>query len=310
MDRGQEGIVSKPATWTIAKLLTWATDWLGQQGSASPRLDAELLLADALSVDRLDLYLQFDRPCDATELAAFKGRVLRRAKAEPVAYILGSKGFHAIELEVGPGVLVPRPETEFLVDRALEVASELPRGPILDLCTGSGAIALAIAHAWRDIEDAPAIVASDVSPKALAYARRNADRLGLTERVHFIAAAGLAECIAHGRFAMILSNPPYVLADVIATLDRDVRDHEPKLALDGGPDGLDVLREIAENAADALLPGGVLAVELGSPGQGAEVVTLLADAGLDDAVFSAIGPGPTGIVEVRSPAVIPIRAVV
>ena len=165
--------------WTVGRLLKWATEWLGRRGSESPRLDAELLLSRALGCERLDLYLQFDRPCDRAELAAFKALVARRGRGEPVAYILGRKGFHAIDLHVGPGVLVPRPETEWLVDDVLRhFEGARPTAPVVDVGTGSGAIALALAHAWRDLDPAPDLLAIDTGEEALRCASANAARLG------------------------------------------------------------------------------------------------------------------------------------
>lgn len=306
--------MTEPQRWTIGKLLDWATGWLSERSTTSPRLDAELLLGRALDAQRLDLYLQFDKPCDADELANFKKLIVRRGRGEPVAYILGTKGFHAIDLAVGPGVLVPRPETEYLVDHVLQrFADHRPRGPVLDLCTGSGAIALALAHAWIEpdgIDDAPAIIASDLSTDALEYARQNAAALGLSEAVTFVRGDGLTAVANHGPFAAIVSNPPYVLTGIIQTLQPDVRDFEPALALDGGADGMNLLRHIARNAAQNLLPCGSLAVELGSPAQGAQFVELLAQNGLAGAAFVAIGPGPTGYVTATMPHITRIAAAV
>ena len=297
--------------WTVARLLTWATDWLGSKGSLSPRLDAELLLGEALQAQRLDLYLNFDKPADSDELARFKKLIARRARGEPVAYILGRKGFHAIELAVGPGVLVPRPETEYLVDAVLErVGPDGPWGPVLDLGTGSGAIALALAFAWRDLPEPPEMIASDVSPAALDYARRNAAQLELAGRVTFVEAEGPEALIERGPFAVVVSNPPYVRADALASLQRDVVDFEPHRALVSGADGLDLLRRIARSVPALLRPGGIFACELGSPGQGQEVASLLRDGGLLDAVHVPIGPGPTSIVTASRPCAPALAAVV
>ena len=283
--------------WTIGKLLDWAPGWLGRRGSESPRLDAELLLSSALRCERLDLYLQFDRPCEREELAGFKALVARRGRGEPVAYILGRKGFHAIDLEVGPGVLVPRPETEWLVDKVLAHFDGSTRiGTVVDLGTGSGALALAQAHPWRELEAAPDIVATDVSDTALTCARRNAATLGLADRVRFIKGSDLEPVHDVAPVAAIVSNPPYVLTDVIPTLAPDVRAYEPHLALAGGADGMDVLRRIAAGAHALLSPGGLVAVELGSPEQGAAFAELLSEGGLTEARFEPVGAGPTGIV--------------
>lgn len=297
--------------WTIGKLLTWAQGWLERRGAGSPRLDAELLLAAALGVQRLDLYLQFDRPCDGDELAAFKALVLRRGAGEPVAYILGRKGFHAIELKVGPGVLVPRPETEWLVDCVLEwVKRTGASGPVADIGTGSGAIALALAHAWRELPEPPRIIATDASDVALRYARENAEKLGLSQHVQCVHGEGLAAAAEFGPFSAIVSNPPYVLTGTLPGLQVDVREHEPTLALDGGIDGLRVLRAIAKGARALLRQGGLLAVELGSPHQGQVLIDTLAESGLGGGECELVGPGPTAVVTVNAPTREPMLAVV
>ncbi len=285
-------------TWTIKRLLDWSHTFLERYGSESPRLDAELLLTHVLQLRRMDLYVQFDRPLQVDELTAFKGLIKRRARHEPVAYILGTKGFHAIDLAVGPGVLVPRPETEHLVDAALAFLREpdSPEGPVVDVGTGSGAIALAVAAA---LGDARPVVATERSPDAAQYARKNADALGLN--VPVLEGDLLGPATPHGPFAAVLSNPPYIRSDVMPGLDPTVRDHEPHLALDGGAAGLDVLRRLVDAAPTQLKPGGLFAVELGSRAQGDTVAGWLTSAGFRDAAYSAIGPGPTGLVQARWP---------
>ena len=161
--------------WTIQRLLTWTREWLTKQGSATPRLDGELLLAHVLQCRRLDLLLRFDQPVSKEELAAYKALLRRRAALEPVAYILGRRAFHAIEVAVSAAVLVPRPETESLVDEALAflIKAEAPAGPVLDLCTGSGCIALALAHGLQAKQAPRPLVATDASEPALAQALRS-----------------------------------------------------------------------------------------------------------------------------------------
>ncbi len=311
-------------SWTIQRLLTWTRDWLTTKGSATARLDAELLLGEVLKLRRLDLILRFDQPVQPAELAAFKALIQRRGRGEPVAYILGRRGFHGIEVRVTPAVLVPRPETETVVDEVLAFlrGPDAPVGPVLDLCTGSGAIALALCEALRepqpivrkrsqiDDPDAPPpepppphvvrdFVATDVSAEALAVARGNAEHLGLPVELRL---GDLWACLKPGEaFAAIASNPPYVLSDRIATLEADVRDFEPHLALDGGPDGNRLLDRIAAGARDALLPGGLLAVELGSREQGQAFALRLDRGGLADARVEPIQGGPTSLVTVRRP---------
>ncbi len=311
--------------WTIQRLLLWTRDWLGQKGVQSPRVDAELMLGHVLGLRRLDLLLRFDQSVSPEELARFKAMIQRRARSEPVAYILGTKGFYSIDVLVTPAVLVPRPETEVLVDRLLAFlkSPEAPEGPVLDLCTGSGAIVLAAAHELRtppkpqrkpnlDLDAPPSVPqvqaqaplawtrafwATDLSDEALTVARKNADVLGIP--VAFLQGDLFAPLPAGQRFAAIVTNPPYIRSDVMPTLPRDVLGFEPYLALDGGPQGMVVLARIAEQAAHFLLPGGLLAIELGSRDQGAAVVALLADHGLPGASVEQIQSGPTCAVLVN-----------
>lgn len=290
--------------WTIQRLLTWTREYLHKNGSPTARLDSELLLSDTLQLRRLDLHLKFDQPVQSDELAKFKLLIKRRAKLEPVAYILGKRAFYGIELRVNPHVLVPRPETETLVDVVLAFlkSDSAPAGEVLDLCTGSGAIALALADELRKLGKSRKIIGTDVSQSALTLAQQNAVELQSQQEVTFVHGDLWQPLAPNQKFAVIASNPPYVLHDVIATLDADVRDHEPHLALDGGVDGMDVLRRIALRAHEFLLPSGLLAVELGSKLQGAAFGELLTRAGLLDAKCQAIQGGPTSIVTARAAA--------
>lgn len=296
--------------WTIKRMLHWSDDFLGRHGSTSPRLDAELLLGEALSMRRLDLYMHFDRPLQTDELAAYKALVRRRSHHEPVAYILGRKGFHAIELAVGEGVLVPRPETESLVDQVLAFAAadDAPAGPVLDLCTGSGAIALALAAAWLPNDAPRAIAGTDISETCLDWARRNQAEVAPRAPIDWRLGDLYDATAASERFAIIVSNPPYVRRDVLAQLEPTVRDHEPALALDGGEEGLDVLLRIIKGAGAHLLPGGLLALELGSRAQGEAVVAAATDVGMVAAAQRPVGPGPTAIVTARAPASSPTQS--
>lgn len=282
--------------WTVQRLLQWTREWLTRQGSATPRLDGELLLAHVLKTDRLHLLLRFDQPVEAHELAAYKQLIKRRARLEPVAYILGKKSFFDLDLEVSSAVLVPRPETESLVDAALAflTAPDALAGDVLDLCTGSGCIALAIATHPEIVKENRAVVATDVSDAALAQAKRNADSLHAT--VDF-ARGDLLQAVAPGRkFACIVSNPPYVRSADIDRLDRDVRDWEPRMALDGGKDGSDLVRRILDRACEFLLPGGLLLIEVGSRGQADDVIAWGAQRGLGQGRPEAILGGPTQLV--------------
>jgi release factor glutamine methyltransferase len=239
--------------WTPLKLLAWSQEWFAKKGVDAPRLTGELLLSHALRCDRIRLYLDFDKPLAEPELAAFRDLVKRRADGEPTAYLVGKREFWGRPFRVTPAVLVPRPETELLVEAALAV---LPAGgSALDLCTGTGAIAISLA-----LEKAGAsVVATDLSPEALAVARENAAALGAA--VELLEGDLFAPLPAGRRFDVVVSNPPYVPAGELAGLSREVK-REPRLALDGGADGLDLLRRIAADAPRWLAPGGTLLLEM------------------------------------------------
>jgi len=250
---------------TVREALDSAVIAIAAAGSASPRLDAELLLADALGIDRAALVTDSRREVTGTAVRAFQDAVRRRsAGREPVAYILGRRSFRYLELEVDARVLVPRPETELLV----EVGLELPEGArVADVGTGSGAIALALKHERPDLD----VVATDASIHALAVARGNASRLGLdVEFVHGDLLAGLRH------FDAVLSNPPYVAEGERATLAPEITRHEPPGALFAGADGLDVIRRLVPAAAAA--GAALLAIEVGA-GQAGRVTTLMGAAG-------------------------------
>ncbi|NLE23522.1 MAG: peptide chain release factor N(5)-glutamine methyltransferase [Actinobacteria bacterium] len=249
--------------------------------SRSPRLDAELLLAQALGVSRAELFREADRELTAEEAAAFEHLLDRRLAREPVAYILGRRAFRTIDLELTPDVLIPRPETETVVEVALEALRGMPiTGPdpedeplALDVGTGSGCIALAIAAEDPFVR----VVASDVEPGALAVARGNAARLGLARRVEFVLSDLFAD-VGERPFDLIVSNPPYIPADEYVSLEPNVRDYEPRRALYGGEDGLDVYRRLVPGAALLLRPGGMLVLEVGA-GQADAVAGIIRRAG-------------------------------
>ncbi len=269
-------------SWTIGRLLETASTYLKDKGSPSARLDAELLLADTLHLERIELYTQHERPLAPQEVASYRTLVARRANREPVAYIRGRAYFRHICLEVRPGVLIPRPETEELVDLALATLrrrppwGDLPRNTaatgsparlemplVADVGTGSGAIALSLAQ-----EAGVRVLAIDDSPAALEVAGANARSLGLEERVILRPGdllTGVPESVLH----MVVSNPPYVRSGDIPSLAPDVRLFEPIVALDGGPDGLDYYRRLVPDAARALRPGGTLLLEVGEDQAGA-----------------------------------------
>jgi release factor glutamine methyltransferase len=253
--------------WNIRKLLTWAAPYLGAHQQKAPRLSAELMLGKVLNLSRLQLYLNYDRPLTAEELAAFKTLLLRRKASEPIAYITGNKEFFGLNLKVGPGVLIPRPESEHVVEAALDFAKvhQLNAPSILDLCTGCGAIALALAANLPDAK----IWATDLSPQALQYAQDNARRLNMTDKIHFLQ-GNLWQPLPGMCFDIITANPPYVSKREWRHLDQEVKGYEPATALLGGNDGLDIIRAIIEGAAGYLR--GLLAIELGA-GQASEALT-------------------------------------
>lgn len=240
---------------------------LNAAGIESARLDAELLLAEATGSDRSAVVAQTIEPT-AAQLARFEELVRRRENREPLAYITGSKGFRRIELAVDRRVLIPRPETELLVAVA---KVDRPCG-ILDVATGSGAVALALAD---ELPDAT-ITAADISPDALAVATANAERLGMSSRVGFVE-SDLLDAIA-GTFDAITANLPYVTTAEMANLQPEIAEYEPALALDGGEDGLDLVRRLASTVPSHLKPGGSLALEIGA-GQAEETESILRENG-------------------------------
>ena len=269
----------------MRELLTWTTERFAQLGIDDARIDAEHLLAHALGCSRMQLYLQHDRLLAEEDRAGFRELVKRRLAREPVAYIEGRRGFHALDLElqVDRRVLIPRPETEHLVDWLLEILRP-PPAPImhvLDVGTGSGAIALAVAKARDEVR----VTAIDVSEPALELARANADRLGLVDRIEFVRSDLLAQLdsIPERGFDAIAANLPYIPSAEIARLQPEVREYEPKLALDGGRDGLVLVRRLISQVVErnALAPGGWLLLEIGI-GQAEQVEALLREAGLED----------------------------
>ncbi|HZB97826.1 MAG TPA: peptide chain release factor N(5)-glutamine methyltransferase [Candidatus Sulfotelmatobacter sp.] len=293
--------VSVPAPGrTLLDILRLSTDYLARHGSSSPRLDAELLLAQVLGLRRIDLYLQFDRPLRDEELADARELVRRRGTGEPVAYLTGRREFYGREFRVSRDVLIPRPETETLVERALmwarRVAGEERTGlRIADLGTGSGCIACTLA---AELPGA-VVVGTDASSAALEVAAANAARLGLHERVRLVLRDWTAPPDdVDERFDMIVSNPPYVTTGELEELARDVRCFEPPSALDGGEDGLSAYRGLLPFAAGAMATPGYLAVEV-DPRRAAAVAALIASALPDsDPVVVSDLAGQPRVVEV------------
>jgi release factor glutamine methyltransferase len=245
--------------WTVLKVLQWTTEYLGLKGIDQPRASAEVLLAHVLGLERIQLYLNFDRPLTPDELAAYRGSIRRRAAREPTQYITGKQEFWSLELEVTPAVLIPRPETELLVEKALELVKSSSKR-VLDLGTGSGAIAIALTHECRAVR----VVATDISCSALQVARRNASRHGVNDRIAFVA-TDLFQGFSSSSppFDVILSNPPYVGEKEFPQLAPEIIRYEPKAALLAGPEGLLVIRRIISEAWPYLKAGGSLLLEMG-----------------------------------------------
>lgn len=248
-------------SWTIGRLLDWTASNLGKRGAESPRLDAEVLLAHALSCRRIELYTRYDEPAAEVARARFRDLVRQRLEGCPVAYLVGRKEFYALEFEVNRSVLIPRPESEFVVLECLRLAKSLPAPRILDLGTGSGNLAVTIAKHLPNSQ----VSVVDISPEALEMARRNAAKHGVAERIRFLEGNLFGPIGLGERFDFIVSNPPYIPQAEIERLPIGVRQYEPHRALDGGSDGFQVLERILKGAVDYLNEGGYLIVEIGSP---------------------------------------------
>lgn len=254
---------------SLLSVLRQTEQYFTGKGIVSARVESEWLIGHALNLTRLEVYMQFERPLTEAELASIRPLLRRRVGGEPLQYITGQAPFFDSDFTVGPGVLIPRPETERLVEIAL---TRHEGGDVLDLCTGSGAIILSLAKALAD--SAGRFVGSDISQDALAWAIRNREALSLAdvELLH----GDLFAPVAGRRFTMITANPPYVTAAEFAALPGEIANHEPGQALVAGADGLDVLRRIADSAGDFLLPGGWLLCEIGDE-QGEAAAALFGD---------------------------------
>jgi release factor glutamine methyltransferase len=267
-------MTTKQQVWTILDLIRSTTEYFQKNKVDPARLTAELLLAHSLKLRRLDLYLRYDQPCTEAEKSIFRDYVRRRAKGEPVQYITGSVEFWKLSLHVDPRVLIPRPDTEVLVEEAVALgkghSAETLR--ILDIGTGSGAIALALKTELPSAE----VTAVDLEESALEVARKNAERLGLSLR---FLQSDLGQSVSGERFGLIVSNPPYISSEEIETLEPEVRAHEPRRALDGGYDGLVIIRRMFAELLGMLREDGALLLEI-SPEQSEAVVQLARDSGM------------------------------
>ena len=246
--------------WTIIKALEWTAGYFRQLGIAQPRAVAEILLAHVLGCTRIDLYLRYDQPLNDQERSSYKELIRRRAGFEPEAYIVGSKEFWSLTLHVASDVLIPRPETECVVEAVLDHLPAHEGVHLLELGTGSGAISIALAHErphWR-------FRASDISERAIAMAQANASRLVPSAAIEFCVGRWFEVIDGTAvQFDVIVSNPPYIPSGQVARLQREISDFEPRQALDGGPEGLDCLTHIIEIAPIHLKPKGWLILEMG-----------------------------------------------
>jgi release factor glutamine methyltransferase len=245
--------------WTVRRVLAWAAGDLQKRGSPSPRLDAELLLGRVLGSDRIGLIVNADRPLDKTELGRYRELHQRRRAGEPVAYLLGVREFYGRPFRVDSRVLIPRPDTEILVETALSRTRDRSMyARVLDLCTGSGCVATTLACE----RPTSRVLGIDISADALCVARENALRLGAVRTAFLRSDLFSALDPARARYELITANPPYIADAEIASLAVDIRAFEPRQALAGGPDGLDLVRRIVEQAPAFLAPGGLLALEV------------------------------------------------
>jgi release factor glutamine methyltransferase len=267
-------------TWTVLKVLNWTREYLAQKGVENSRLESEWLLCSVLDLDRVGLYLNFDKPLTDAELARFRGMVARRSRREPLQYILGNQEFMGLEFAVTPSVLIPRHDTEVLVTEVVRRAGGESR--ILDIGVGSGCIAVSLAKALPRAE----VMGVEASPEALVLAEKNAETHGV--RVTLFEGS-LFEPFPGQRFDLIVSNPPYIPTADLEALQPEVRDFEPHQALDGGRDGLDFYRIIVPAAPDYLIPGGWLLFEVGI-GQADYVQALFQQTGTFSDLFTAKDP--------------------
>ncbi|MGA2171416.1 MAG: peptide chain release factor N(5)-glutamine methyltransferase [Sedimentisphaerales bacterium] len=270
-------------TWTIQKLLNWVTEYLKTKEIDSPRLSAELLLSHVLGLKRIELYTQFNKVVEQDKLSELRGLVKRAGEHEPIAYLTGKREFYSIEFEITKDCLIPRPETELLVERAIEFLRTRDGNQyVCDLCTGCACVAVAIAKNLANCK----IVATDISDATLEIAERNITRHGLTNRIQLLR-GDLFEPIVPGlgpaKFDLIVCNPPYVSEPEFEKLPKNVRDFEPRVALAAGHDGLDIIKKIITAAETFLKPSAALMLEIGNE-QGPAVRKLLDNTGRFDVV--------------------------
>lgn len=262
--------------WTVQRILQWTTGFLQNKGIESARLEAELLLANARKCQRIHLYTSLNDELKEAERATMRGFVKRRANREPLAYITGTKEFYGREFSVGQGVLIPRPETETLVDVCLDLLPKGQSSTIAEVGFGSGCVSVTLAKQLPMLN----VIAGDVSDDALKFAETNAEKHGVQDRIEWLMADGIAELKfpVDPQIAGIVSNPPYIRNDELPELEPEVRMHEPEIALTSGDDGLDLVRRLISEASQVLQPGGWMVLEV-DPAQCATVETLYQQAG-------------------------------
>ena len=246
--------------WTVKDALEWTVAYFEREGVDSPRRSAEWLLSATTGLSRVEVYAFHERPLSDNERQTLRGGVKRRAAGEPLQYVTGEMPFRHIVVRVEPGVFIPRPETEVLVDVALELIADVDEPVVLEMCSGSGCIACAIATERPSAR----VVATEIAPHSAGVARANVERLGVTDRVTVLEGDLFAEVPLElrGRVDLVIANPPYIPSGDLPELPAEVLGFEPHLALDGGPDGLDVVFRIAVEARPWLAPDGVLAMEI------------------------------------------------
>ena len=255
-------------SWTIQKLLNWTNEYFTENALDSPRLSAELLLSHIVGLKRIELYTQFDKPVPKEQLDRLHDLVKRAVQHEPIAYLVGKTEFYSLELNVTSDCCIPRPETELLVERAIEfLRTRTGKQFVCDLCTGCGCIAIAIAKNFPNAD----IIATDISDAALNVAAKNIEKHQLNKRIKLLCGDLFDPLVPHldvDKFDLIVCNPPYVSSAEFEKLDKNVKDYEPKLALFAGEDGLDTYRRIVEKVDAFLKPDGALMLEIGySQGQ-------------------------------------------
>lgn len=266
-------------TWTITKLLNWVTQYLTEKGIDAPRLSAELLLSNVLGLKRIELYTQYNSPVAEPQLSRLRELVKRAGGHEPIAYLVGKTEFYSMEINVTPDCMIPRPETELLVQRAIEfLRTRNGIQKVCDLCTGSGCVAVAIAQNYPNVR----IIATDICDAALAVAATNVEKHHLKDKITLLSGDLFDPIIPQldtGKFDLIVCNPPYVSSGEYEKLDKNVKDYEPQLALLAGEDGMDIYRRIIEKVDSFLKSDAALIMEIGYA-QGTAIRELLEQTGI------------------------------